>query len=111
MAYPVLHVIERIVAPLGLRVDGSSPWVKAPASGRRFVPRDDVVHRVDVDYPPALAVLRLTRILRWPGPLDRSPTGNGLCSMRRWSGAKRRSSTKGETLGDPKVLVPYDFAT
>ncbi|HYX79900.1 MAG TPA: CpaF family protein [Actinomycetota bacterium] len=26
---PVLHVIERIVAPLGLRVDGSSPWVDA----------------------------------------------------------------------------------
>ncbi|HEU4448527.1 MAG TPA: CpaF family protein, partial [Gaiellaceae bacterium] len=25
----VLHVIERIVAPLGLRVDGSSPWVDA----------------------------------------------------------------------------------
>jgi pilus assembly protein CpaF len=25
----VLHVIERIVAPLGLRVDGTSPWVDA----------------------------------------------------------------------------------
>ncbi len=25
----VLHVIERIVAPLGLRVDESSPWVDA----------------------------------------------------------------------------------
>ena len=25
----VLHVIERIVAPLGLQVDGSSPWVDA----------------------------------------------------------------------------------
>jgi pilus assembly protein CpaF len=25
----VLHLIERIVAPLGLRVDGSSPWVDA----------------------------------------------------------------------------------
>ena len=25
----VLHVIERILAPLGLRVDGSSPWVDA----------------------------------------------------------------------------------
>ncbi len=29
---PVLHVIERIVAPLGLRVDGSSPWVDARLS-------------------------------------------------------------------------------
>ena len=26
---PVLHVIERIVAPLGLRVDATSPWVDA----------------------------------------------------------------------------------
>ncbi len=29
---PVLHVIERIVAPLGLRVDESSPWVDARLS-------------------------------------------------------------------------------
>jgi pilus assembly protein CpaF len=29
---PVLHLIERIVAPLGLRVDGSSPWVDARLS-------------------------------------------------------------------------------
>jgi pilus assembly protein CpaF len=28
----VLHVIDRIVAPLGLRVDGSSPWVDARLS-------------------------------------------------------------------------------
>jgi pilus assembly protein CpaF len=28
----VLHVIERIVAPLGLRVDESSPWVEARLS-------------------------------------------------------------------------------
>jgi pilus assembly protein CpaF len=28
----VLHVIERIVAPLGLRVDESSPWVDARLS-------------------------------------------------------------------------------
>ena len=28
----VLHVIERIVAPLGPRVDGSSPWVDARLS-------------------------------------------------------------------------------
>ena len=28
----VLHVIERIVAPLDLRVDGSSPWVDARLS-------------------------------------------------------------------------------
>ena len=28
----VFHVIERIVAPLGLRVDGSSPWVDARLS-------------------------------------------------------------------------------
>ena len=28
----VLHVIEHIVAPLGLRVDGSSPWVDARLS-------------------------------------------------------------------------------
>jgi pilus assembly protein CpaF len=26
---PVMHLIERIVGPLGLRVDGSSPWVDA----------------------------------------------------------------------------------
>jgi pilus assembly protein CpaF len=26
---PILHLIERIVGPLGLRVDGSSPWVDA----------------------------------------------------------------------------------
>ncbi len=25
----VMHLIERIVGPLGLRVDGSSPWVDA----------------------------------------------------------------------------------
>ena len=29
---PVLHVIERIVAPLGLRVDESSPWLDARLS-------------------------------------------------------------------------------
>ena len=29
----VLHLIERIVAPLGLRVDGSSPWVDARLPG------------------------------------------------------------------------------
>jgi hypothetical protein len=28
-SYPVLHVIERIVAPLGLRVDATSPWEDA----------------------------------------------------------------------------------
>jgi Flp pilus assembly CpaF family ATPase len=28
----VLHVIERIVAPLGVRVDESSPWVDARLS-------------------------------------------------------------------------------
>jgi Flp pilus assembly CpaF family ATPase len=28
----VLHVIERIVAPLGLRVDEASPWVDARLS-------------------------------------------------------------------------------
>ncbi len=28
----VLHVIERIVAPLGLRVDAASPWVDARLS-------------------------------------------------------------------------------
>jgi pilus assembly protein CpaF len=28
----VLHVIERIVAPLGLRVDATSPWVDARLS-------------------------------------------------------------------------------
>jgi Flp pilus assembly CpaF family ATPase len=28
----VLHVIDRIVAPLGLRVDESSPWVDARLS-------------------------------------------------------------------------------
>jgi len=32
MSYPVLYVIERIVAPLGLRVDESSPWVDARLS-------------------------------------------------------------------------------
>jgi hypothetical protein len=35
----VLHVIERIVAPLGLRVDESSPWVDARLSdGSRCTP-------------------------------------------------------------------------
>ncbi len=29
ISYPVRHLIERIVGPLGLRVDGSSPWVDA----------------------------------------------------------------------------------
>ena len=29
MAYPVQHLIERIVGPLGLRVDESSPWADA----------------------------------------------------------------------------------
>jgi hypothetical protein len=28
-SYPVMHVIERIVGPLGLRVDHASPWVDA----------------------------------------------------------------------------------
>jgi Flp pilus assembly CpaF family ATPase len=46
MAYPVLHLIERIVGPLGLRVDQASPWVDArlpdgsgpdPFSSRPFV--------------------------------------------------------------------------
>jgi pilus assembly protein CpaF len=30
----VLHVIERIVAALGLRVDATSPWVDARLPGR-----------------------------------------------------------------------------
>jgi len=30
---PVLHLIERIVAPLGLRVDATSPWVDARLPG------------------------------------------------------------------------------
>jgi Flp pilus assembly CpaF family ATPase len=35
----VLHLIERIMAPLGPRVDGSSPWVDARL-GRRFAGAD-----------------------------------------------------------------------
>jgi Flp pilus assembly CpaF family ATPase len=31
----VLHVIERIVAPLGLPVDESSPWVECSTGGRQ----------------------------------------------------------------------------
>ena len=35
----VLHVIERIVAPLGLRVDGASPWGDARLpDGSRVLP-------------------------------------------------------------------------
>jgi Flp pilus assembly CpaF family ATPase len=35
-SYLVLHAIERIVAPRGLRVDATSPWVDArlPAGSR-----------------------------------------------------------------------------
>jgi pilus assembly protein CpaF len=36
----VLHVIERIVAPLGLRVDESSPWVDARLSDGSRVQTD-----------------------------------------------------------------------
>jgi hypothetical protein len=37
---PVLHLIERIVGPLGLRVDGSSPWVRTDdcRTAREFIP-------------------------------------------------------------------------
>jgi Flp pilus assembly CpaF family ATPase len=43
----VLHVIERIVAPLGLRVDATSPWVDArlPDGSRAHTERTYIAFR------------------------------------------------------------------
>ena len=55
----VLHVIERIVAPLGLRVDATSPWVDAR------LPDGSRVHAI---VPPLFALR--SRLV--PGPLRSS---------------------------------------
>jgi pilus assembly protein CpaF len=53
----VLHVIERIVAPLGLRVDKSSPWVDARLSDGSRVH----THRRCTPFlPPGLSTRRVS---------------------------------------------------
>jgi hypothetical protein len=46
----VLHVIGRIVAPLGLRVDATSPWVDARLPGGSRC-RPDFLEPLFRDYP------------------------------------------------------------
>ena len=69
----VLHVIERIVAPLGLRVDATSPWVDARLLdgsrvqtrflGTLFGPRPTCRRAL----PPGADRISLRRISRTPG--------------------------------------------
>ncbi|HEX5951046.1 MAG TPA: CpaF family protein [Actinomycetota bacterium] len=67
----VLHVIERIVAPLGLRVDGSSPWVDAR------LPDGSRVHAIVSPLSlcgPVLNVRKFSTVAFTPGDLVRSGT-------------------------------------
>ena len=67
---PVLHLIERIVGPLGLRVDQASPWVDArlpDGSGctRKFtrpIPATTARRGVHAFNPPRTAIARLCRL-------------------------------------------------
>ena len=61
----VLHVIERIVAPLGLRVDGSSLWVDVR------LPDGSRVHAIVPPLSlcgPVLGRRRIPELLRFPAP-------------------------------------------
>jgi pilus assembly protein CpaF len=67
----VLHVIERIVAPLGLRVDGSSPWVDAR------LPDGSRVHAIVPPLSlcgPVLNVRKFSTVAFTPGDLVRRGT-------------------------------------
>ena len=67
----VLHVIERIVAPLGLRVDATSPWVDAR------LPDGSRVHAIVPPLSlcgPALNVRKFSSIPIGPGDLLRNQT-------------------------------------
>jgi pilus assembly protein CpaF len=68
---PVLHVIERIVAPLGLRVDATSPWVDAR------LPDGSRVHAIVPPLSlcgPVLNVRKFSSVPIGPGDLLRSQT-------------------------------------
>jgi pilus assembly protein CpaF len=67
----VLHVIERIVAPLGLRVDATSPWVDAR------LPDGSRVHAIVPPLSlcgPVLNVRKFSSVPIGPGDLLRSET-------------------------------------
>jgi pilus assembly protein CpaF len=67
----VLHVIERIVAPLGLRVDATSPWVDAR------LPDGSRVHAIVPPLSlcgPTLNVRKFSSIPIGPGDLLRNQT-------------------------------------
>jgi pilus assembly protein CpaF len=67
----VLHVIERMVAPLGIRVDATSPWVDAR------LPDFSRVHAIVPPLSlcgPALSVRKFSSIPIGPGDLLRSQT-------------------------------------
>jgi Flp pilus assembly CpaF family ATPase len=75
----VLHVIERIVAPLGLRVDATSPWVDArlPDGSRvqtnflntPFLP--SLLHPIQLPAVRELSSVRAYRRPRRRGPIRR----------------------------------------
>ena len=62
----VLHVLERIVAPLGLRVDGLSPWVDARLPDRSGA-RDRAASFALRSRPERAEVLRRYAALGWAG--------------------------------------------
>jgi len=66
---PVLHLIERIVGPLGLRVDGSSPWVDAR------LPDGSRVHAIVPPLSlrgPAITIRKFSQVPITPDDLLRS---------------------------------------
>jgi hypothetical protein len=74
----VLHVIERIVAPLGLRVDATSPWVDARLPEALGCRPDLLAPLSDSASPLALPVRAATLPTASPTPLGvrgGSPSG------------------------------------
>jgi hypothetical protein len=85
----VLHVIERIVAPLGLRVDATSPWVdarfpdgsrvqtrilRAPFSALGLVLAAELCGLVQIGFPCAgFRGIRADLVLDTAAPLERLP--------------------------------------
>jgi len=79
----ILHVIERIVAPLGLRVDATSPWVDARLpDGSRVQTRILSTHIISNFSGPQAG-----RLLPRRSTQQRDPKGLGL---RRSSGLAAR---------------------
>ena len=92
----VLHVIERIVAPLGLRVDATSPWVDArlPDGSRvqtRFLHALFLCRSGSVHDPVEVPTVRDTLQLVLAGILEDDPRAGREVSHRLRTEHLRRS--------------------